>query len=65
MCALDVPGQSLNTVGSNAFAGMTWLNSIVGGNSADSGLWYRPDGTAVEHPAAGLYIHNGKKVIVR
>lgn len=41
------------------------INSIADGNRADDGLWYRLDGTAVEHPAAGLYIHNGKKVIVR
>ncbi|MBR1882570.1 MAG: peptidase M6, partial [Muribaculaceae bacterium] len=32
---------------------------------AGDGLYYNLMGQPVAHPAAGIYIHNGKKVVVK
>ena len=35
------------------------------GENAKDGYWYNMQGCRVEHPGHGLYIHNGKKVIMK
>lgn len=43
----------------------TGIDTIDSDAATDSDkLYYRPDGTATTAPSAGLYIHNGKKVII-
>ena len=47
---------------SNSATGIEHLSPTL---SKGEGAWYSLDGRRVEKPARGLYIHNGKKVIVR
>ncbi len=37
----------------------------VEAEKADDGAWYTLQGTRVSKPAKGLYIHNGKKVVIK
>ena len=46
-----------------------WININVGINDIrvnnNDGLWYNLQGTKVSHPTKGIYIHNGKKVVIK
>ena len=43
----------------------TGLNQINHGQMKEDKVYYDLNGRRVEHPAKGLYIVNGKKVIVK
>jgi len=44
----------------------TGISEITSGADADNGAWYNMQGVKIEKPAQkGVYIHNGKKIVVR
>ena len=43
----------------------TGIQTIKGNAQRQDGKWYTLSGVAVENPTKGLYIHNGKKVVVK
>ena len=43
----------------------TGIQTIKGNAQRQDGKWYTLSGVAVENPTKGLYIHNGKKVVIK
>ena len=43
----------------------TGIQTIQQERPADGGIYYNLSGQRVEHPTKGLYIHNGKKVVIK
>lgn len=56
-------GQSNITVKLSLSSGMTAVNSVSDRSSAESG-YYSLNGQKVENPSRGIYIRNGKKIIL-
>ena len=56
-------GQGNVTVKLSLSSGATAINGIRS-ISADDGTYYSPNGQRVEHPTKGMFIRNGKKVII-
>ena len=44
---------------------VTAIEVVEAGKTAHDGDWYTLQGTRVSKPAKGLYIHNGKKVVIK
>lgn len=49
----------------NGGVGTTSIKDLTPALSESEGAWYTLQGQRVEKPGKGLYIKNGKKVIVR
>ena len=46
-------------------ASTTGIHTIKDNTQRQDGKWYTLSGVAVEKPTKGLYIHNGKKVVIK
>ena len=46
-------------------ASTTGIQTIKGNTQRQDGKWYTLSGVAVDKPTKGLYIHNGKKVVIK
>ena len=44
---------------------VTAIEAVEAGKTAHDGDWYTLQGTRVSKPAKGLYIHNGRKVVIK
>jgi hypothetical protein len=42
----------------------TTISSVAGQKTSDNS-YYTLMGTRVEHPVKGIYVHNGKKIVVK
>lgn len=47
------------------FDGTTAINTVMKNPIIEDGLYYTLQGVAVKNPSKGIYIHNGKKVLVK
>ena len=43
----------------------TGVETVDGVQNVENGAWYTPQGVRVAQPTKGVYIHNGKKVLVK
>lgn len=57
-------GESNISVTLSLSSGATAVSKVTGAASADDGACYSLNGQRVENPTKGLYIKNGKKVIL-
>ena len=46
-------------------ASTTGIHTIKDNTQRQDGKWYTLSGIAVDKPTKGLYIHNGKKVVIK
>jgi hypothetical protein len=46
-------------------ASTTGIQTVKGNTQRQDGKWYTLSGVAVEKPGKGLYIHNGKKIVIK
>ncbi len=67
---LQIPTSVLPSTGGGAFAvnvvfeeDATGISDISG--EKETGEWYTLSGVRVEHPTKGIYIHNGRKVVLK
>lgn len=63
---LSVSGASIRGVSFMIDGATTGIDGVTDNaeQPAGDGRWYRPDGTAVSEPSHGIYIHNGRKVVI-
>ena len=46
-------------------AATTGIQTVKGNTQRQDGKWYTLSGIAVDKPTKGLYIHNGKMVVIK
>ena len=64
LLASDVPGNA-PTLSFDFGGDVTGISTIDNGQQTTDNRWYDLSGRRVENPTKGMYIHNGKKVIVK
>ena len=60
----DGTGKALAIEGSGSGA-ITGIEAVKEAKTAEDGAWYTIQGQRVAQPTKGLYIHNGKKVVIK
>ena len=61
--ALSDPGAKLSLTFGDEVTGIENVGNEV--QNVENGAWYTPQGVRVAQPTKGVYIHNGKKVLVK
>lgn len=61
----STPAPALNLIFGGEGEGTTGINTVSKNPVVEDGIYYNLQGVAVKNPSKGLYILNGKKVIVK
>ena len=65
-CSFDIPADCPGVTVNATLADATGIESVsIQQSSITTSHYYTLDGRRVEHPTKGIYIHEGKKVVVK
>ncbi len=57
--------MAVGTDGTTGIGQVESAENVSGQETRQNSGWYTLQGQRVEHPTKGIYIHNGKKVVLR